>query len=459
MRANSLALRLFLLATGLIALILVVTGFVLSSLYRQAVERAFDHRLDGYLRTLVSDLATPEDSNNKFPQSLGEPLFTLPLSGWYWQVARLDAKKPDVRSSRSLWDGNLPRLDEGDTALQRGGIRVGYVSGPEDQKLRIMQRTIDLGEDGKYFVAVAGDAFEIDDEITAFDQALVITFGILGFVLLLTTMFQVRFGLSPLKRISAALAAIRSGTAERLEGRFPDEIAPLARETNALIDSNREIVQRARTHVGNLAHALKTPISVMLNEAVARSDDPLAAKVREQVDIMRDQVTRHLERARIAARSAAAMGTMTDVVPVIQALARTMEKTHHGKNLAIALDLPQAAVCRGERADIEEMVGNLIDNACKWASSRVSIEIEHEQPAPDRKSIRIMVDDDGPGLTPAQRAQVARRGMRLDETKPGSGLGLSIVLELATLYNGSLNLGSSPIGGLRAELTLPAAAT
>jgi signal transduction histidine kinase len=458
MRANSLALRLFLLATGLIAVILVVTGFVLSSLYRQAVERAFDHRLDGYLRTLISDLATPEDSNSKFPQSLGEPLFTLPLSGWYWQVARLDAKKPDVRSSRSLWDGNLPKLDESDAALQRGGIRVGYVAGPEEQKLRLMQRTIDLGEDGKYFVAVAGDAFEIDDEITAFDHALLITFGILGFVLLLTTMFQVRFGLSPLKRISAALAAIRSGTAERLEGKFPDEIAPLARETNALIDSNREIVQRARTHVGNLAHALKTPISVMLNEAVARSDDPLAAKVREQVDIMRDQVTRHLERARIAARSAAAMGTMTDVVPVIQALARTMEKTHHGKNLAIALDLPQAAVCRGERADIEEMVGNLIDNACKWASNRVAIEVGVEKTAPDKSIVRIMVDDDGPGLTPAQRAQVARRGMRLDETKPGSGLGLSIVLELATLYNGSLNLGSSPIGGLRAELTLPAAA-
>jgi signal transduction histidine kinase len=454
MRANSLALRLFLTATAWIVVILLVTGLVLSSLYRQAVERAFDHRLDSYLRTLVADLATPED-NDKFPQSLGEPLFGLPLSGWYWQVTRLDTKKPEVRSSRSLWDGNLPRLDNGDAGLQRGATRVGYVVGPEDQKLRQIERNIDLGDDGRYFLAVAGDAFEIDDELASFNRALVATFSILAVVLLLTTMFQVRFGLAPLKRISESLAAIRSGTAERLEGRFPVEIEPLARETNALIESNREIVERARTHVGNLAHALKTPLSVMLNEASARSDDALAAKVREQVNIMRDQVARHLERARLAARTAV-MGSVTDVVPVIESLVRTMEKTHHGKNIAVALDMPQEARFHGERADLEEMVGNLVDNAFKWTSARVAIEVGVEQQAPNKKVVRIVVDDDGPGLSPADRAQVARRGKRLDESKPGSGLGLSIVLETATLYGGNLNLGSSPIGGLRAELTLPA---
>ena len=455
MRANSLALRLFLLATGWIVVILLVTGFVLSSLYRQAVERAFDHRLDGYLRTLVADLATPEDPNDKFPQSLGEPLFNLPLSGWYWQITRLDKPKPEKRSSRSLWDGSLPHLESSDAASIRGGTRLGYVPGPEETKLRLIERSIDLGDDGRYFVAVAGDAFEIDDEIASFDHALVATFAILGVVLLLTTMFQVRFGLAPLKRISASLSAIRSGAAERLEGSFPVEIAPLARETNALIESNREIVERARTHVGNLAHALKTPLSVMLNEASARGDDPLAAKVAEQVNIMRDQVTRHLERARIAARTAV-MGSITDVVPVIHSLARTMEKTHRDKNLAIALDLPAEARFRGERADLEEMAGNLVDNAYKWASARVAIEVGLEQPAPNRSVLRIVVDDDGPGLTPAERAQVTRRGQRLDQSKPGSGLGLSIVVELATLYGGNLTLGSSPIGGLRAELTLPA---
>jgi signal transduction histidine kinase len=455
MRANSLALRLFLTASFWIVVILLVTGLVLSSLYRQAVERAFDHRLDSYLRTLVADLASPED-NDRFPQSLGEPLFSLPLSGWYWQVTRLDTQKPEVRSSRSLWDGNLPRIEASEGTVIRGGTRVGYVRGPEDQKLRQIERTIDLGTDGRFFLAVAGDAFEIDDEVAAFNNALIATFAILGVVLLLTTMFQVRFGLAPLKRISESLAAIRSGTAERLEGKFPVEIEPLARETNALIESNREIVERARTHVGNLAHALKTPLSVMLNEAAARADDPFAAKVREQVDVMRDQVARHLERARLAARTAV-MGSITDVVPVIQSIARTMEKTYHGKNLAMALELPAEARFRGERADLEEMVGNLVDNACKWASTRVAIEVELERAAADRSTVRIIVDDDGPGLTPAERAQVARRGKRLDESKPGSGLGLSIVVETASLYGGAMNLSSSPIGGLRAELTLPAA--
>jgi signal transduction histidine kinase len=281
------------------------------------------------------------------------------------------------------------------------------------------------------------------------------TFAGLALVLLLTTLFQVRFGLAPLKRISESLAAIRSGTAEKLEGTFPVEIAPLARETNALLESNKEIVERARTHVGNLAHALKTPLSVMFNEANARPDDPLASKVTEQTNIMREQVTRHLERARLAAR-VAVVGTITDVVPVMHSLVRTMEKTHHGKELAVALSMPDEARFRGEQQDLEEMVGNLVDNAFKWASTRVAMEVGVEQTEPGRRVVRIMVDDDGPGLTPSEREQVARRGRRLDETKPGSGLGLSIVVELAALYGGALNLGNSPIGGLRAELMLPA---
>ena len=214
------------------------------------------------------------------------------------------------------------------------GSRKSYVQGPEDQRLRLVEREVDLGDDGRFLVAVGGDAAELDDEILAFNGAIAVTFAVLAVVLVLTTLFQVRFGLAPLNRISVGLAAIRSGKAEKLDGSFPVEIEPLARETNALIDANREIVERARTHVGNLAHALKTPLSVMVNEAAARPDDPLAAKVREQTDIMRDQVTRHLERARIAARTTV-VGTLTDVVPVVQALARTMEKTHHDKNLAI----------------------------------------------------------------------------------------------------------------------------
>ena len=455
MRANSLAFRLFLSATAFTAIILVIAGFVLSSLYRQAVERAFDRRLGVYLRTLVADVASPEDNNEKFPQSVSEPLFELPLSGWYWQVTRLDSAKPEVRASRSLWDGGLPRLPPS-SAVGNPGIRQGYVPGPEDQKLRLIERNIDLGEEGNYLVSVAGDAAEIEDETRSFDRALLYTFAILALVLLLTTILQVRFGLAPLKRISAGLAAVRAGTAERLEGKFPDEISSLAGETNALIDANREIVERARTHVGNLAHALKTPLSVMVNEANARPEDPLAAKIQEQTDIMRDQVTRHLERARLAARLTV-VGSVTDVQPVMYALVRTMEKTHHEKGLSIRLDCPEEGKFRGERQDLEEMIGNLVDNACKWAQSRVSIEVTYEQIEPARKVMRIVVDDDGRGLTPSEREQVARRGRRLDETKPGSGLGLSIVVELAQLYGGGITLGTAPLGGLRTELLLPAA--
>ncbi len=302
MRANSLALRLFLWATAWTVVILIITGIALSTLYRHAVERAFDRRLDVYLRTLVADVASPEEGGDKFPQSIGEPLFELPLSGWYWQVTRLDTKTPEVHSSRSLWDANLPRLPD-DKSAAAAEYRQGYAQGPEDQDLRIVERNIDLGNDGRYLIAVAGDASEIDDETHSFDGAIAVTFAALTMALLLTTALQVRFGLAPLTRISESLAAIRSGRAERLEGEFPVEIAPLARETNALIDANREIVERARTHVGNLAHALKTPLSVIVNEAAARGNDPLAHKVLEQTDIMRDQVARQLERARLAARS------------------------------------------------------------------------------------------------------------------------------------------------------------
>ena len=453
MRANSLAVRLFVSATAWAVIILVITGVVLSSLYRQTVERAFDRRLGVYLRTIVADIAAPEEPGGKFPQSLGEPLFELPLSGWYWQVTRLDPGKHDVRSSRSLWDGGLPHLEDHGVPANPDGSREGYVPGPEDQRLRLVERNIDLGDEGHYLVAVAGDAAEITDETRGFDQALVVTFSILAMVLLITTMFQVRFGLAPLKRITGSLAAIRAGTAERLAEDFPDEIAPLARETNALIEANKEIVERARTHVGNLAHALKTPISVMVNEAATRGGDAFAEKVREQANIMRDQVARHLERAHLAARLTV-VGSITDVAPVVTALARTMEKIHHDRGIAIEVDADANARFRGERPDLEEMIGNLVDNACKWATSRVAVEVVSEKSG---QVLRIAVDDDGRGLSSSEREQVSHRGQRLDETKPGSGLGLSIVVELAHLYGGKLELGAAPIGGLRAELTLPAA--
>ena len=247
MRANSLALRLFLSATVWTVIILLVTGFVLSGLYRQAVERAFDRRLGVYLKTLIADIAAPEIPMEKTGQSLGEPLFELPLSGWYWQVQRLDSSRVEAQSSRSLWDSVLPRLDERNIAAATDGTRKAYVVGPEEQQLRLVERVIDLGDEGRFLVAVAGDATEIEDEFTAFDRALAITFVVLAVVLLLTTLFQVRFGLAPLKRISESLAAIRCGTAERARRPVPgrDRAARPRNQRAARIQSRD---RRTRAH-------------------------------------------------------------------------------------------------------------------------------------------------------------------------------------------------------------------
>ncbi len=456
MRRNSLATRLFFSASSWVVVILTITGFVLSSVYKNATERAFDRRLNLYLRTLIAEVATPDEPPDRQFQSLGEPLFELPLSGWYWQITRTDSDKPDVRASRSLWDKKLPKLGDTGVELSAAGTRVAYVDGPEGQSLRMVERPVDLGVDGKFLVGVAGDASEIFDETRSFDYYLGGTFTALGIVLLLTTIFQVRFGLAPLNRISESIADIRSGRAERLEGEFPVEIAPLARETNALIDANREIVERARTHVGNLAHAIKTPLSVIVNEASAHAADPFADKVLEQADVMRDQVAHHLERARIAAR-VTIVGTVTEVAPALEALKRTMEKIHRDRGITIEVRADPKARFRGERQDLEEMAGTLVDNACKWAASRVFIEVLAEGPPEPGAGprLRIIVDDDGRGLSADERAKVSRRGQRLDESKPGSGLGLSIVTDLAALYGGNLSLGNAPIGGLRAELVLP----
>ncbi|TCT07606.1 ATP-binding protein [Aquabacter spiritensis] len=454
---GSLAFRLFLSGVVVTAAVLLVIGFVLSSLYRTGTERAFDRRLEIYLKTIVAEVAgNGPGAELPAPQALGEPLFLFPMSGWYWQVARTDPDTPRNRVSRSLVDTALPLL-EASGLPDAGGIRQGYIIGPEGQRLRAVQRALDLGTDGRFVVTVAGDASEIDGEIASFNLALVGTFAVLGLAFLLIVLFQIRFGLRPLERLSRDLADVRSGKAETLDEDYPEEVGPLVREVNGLIEANREVVERARTHVGNLAHALKTPLSVLLNEAGTR-DDPLAQRVRDQAGVMRDQVAHHLERARLAARVSMPV-TVCDLHPLLLAMARTMEKMHRARDLAIDIRCPEDVQFRGERQDIEEMVGNLIDNACKWAHGQVEVEVFTAPPAQpfDRGFLRIVIDDDGPGLAPAKREEVGRRGRRLDESKPGSGLGLSIVQELATLYGGQLELGTAPIGGLRAELFLPAA--
>ncbi|QIB35110.1 sensor histidine kinase [Ancylobacter pratisalsi] len=459
MRAGSLALRLFISATVVGALVMLITGLALSSIYRDAVERSFDQRLDVYLKTIVADVANAPAGTMPEPTTLGDPLFNFPISGWYWQIARVDGPARQVKTSRSLPEGTLPLLFEQRTKPDLTGMRYGYVKGPEQQNLRIVERMVDLGEDGRYAVAVAADAGEIEDEVTGFNRALMVTLAVLGAAFVLTLLFQVVFGLRPLKRMLVALHEVRMGRADRIAGAYPVEIAPLVAEVNGLIETNREIVERARTHVGNLAHALKTPISVLQNEAARGADagDAFAVKVAEQADVMKGQVAHHLERARMAAR-ASVVTTIEDVGPVAEKLAATLAKVYRAKGVAVETDVAGRIRFRGERQDLEEILGNLVDNGCKWARSLVEITIS---PAPGaaggRDFFEIVIDDDGPGLTAEQQAQALKRGKRLDETKPGSGLGLSIVSELVSLYGGQLGFARSPFGGLRCVVRLPAA--
>ncbi|MEI9900787.1 MAG: ATP-binding protein [Hyphomicrobium sp.] len=277
-----------------------------------------------------------------------------------------------------------------------------------------------------------------------------------GLGLVAVTLFQVRFGLLPLRQIEHGLARIRSGSASTLEGDLPAEIEPLQSELNALIRSNQAIVDRARTQVGNLAHALKTPLAVITNEA--RGDRTgLGDKVAEQAEVMRQSMTRYLDRARMAAR-VGVIGRVTPVAPVVEALVRTLQRIHQDKGVAIHVACPADARFSGEKQDLEEMLGNLLDNACKWARRDVSLTVE--VPASTARArnrrLNITVADDGPGLTEEQRARIGKRGLRLDETKPGSGLGLSIVMELAQSYGGSCELGRAETGGLAVHLSLPA---
>ncbi|KAF0227840.1 MAG: integral membrane two-component sensor signal transduction histidine [Beijerinckiaceae bacterium] len=451
---NSLAGRLFYSAIVLSVLVLVIAGTILSAINRRTVVAAFDERLKLYLKVLVADVAALSDGGNVEPGNLGEPQFQIPLSGWYWQILRVDRDSTAtsvLRTSRSLFSNRLPALSAPGLPSVRGDFRDGYSAGPEGRRIRIVEQEIDLGEQNRFIISVAGNADEIAEESRRFEFTLAIILFILAVALAVSAFLQVRYGLTPLRRLSQSLGEVRAGEKDHVEGNFPEEVAPLAHELNQVLDVNREIVARARGQVGNLAHALKTPLSVLLNEA---GNDPglLAEKVREQSAVMRDQVQYYLDRARAAAR-AATIGNITDVEPVIAAFIRTFEKIYRERDIRFESYVEPGLRFRGEKQDLEEMIGNLVDNAGKWAKSEVLIRaVPDESPT---GMLHLTVDDDGPGLPENVRKEATQRGRRLDETKPGSGLGLSIVVDMAVLYGGSFALEDSPLGGLRARLMLP----
>ena len=266
-------------------------------------------------------------------------------------------------------------------------------------------------------------------------------------------LFLVRKALAPFGTLRAGLSAVREGHSQRIEGDHPAEVQPLVNDLNALLEDRERAIARALTTAGDLAHGLKTPLAVLAQEAEqaeAQGHPDLAATLRQLVERMQRQVDYHLARARATASARAAPGLRCSVLPSVEGLVRTMRRLHAERELRIDADVSPAHEIRGRREDLDEMLGNLLDNACKWARSRVAISsvIDHAQ-------LSISVDDDGPGLDPSLRAQVLQRGARADQQVQGSGLGLAIVSDLAELYGGSVTLETSPLGGTRARLQLP----
>jgi signal transduction histidine kinase len=299
---------------------------------------------------------------------------------------------------------------------------------------------------------VMGNRTELEEDIAAFDQQLYFYLVIFGVGMIAINAIAILVGLEPLQRVRRALADIRAGTAKRLDGSFPAEIAPLADETNELIESNRRIVERSRTQVGNLAHSLKTPLAVLLNEGRSLGGDK-GRLITEQAGAMQQQVDHYLQRARMAAQR----DTIVFRTPVGETLSR-MVRVVAKLNPRISLDFKQPSeeiVFAGEREDLEEIAGNLLENAMKWGRSRASVTVRalpHAEPT--GRQFELVIEDDGPGIPPEQARDAVKRGRRLDETKPGTGLGLAIVSDLVAEYGGQLRLESAKLGGLRAIVTL-----
>jgi signal transduction histidine kinase len=429
MRTNSLAFRLFATAAAWVLLVLPVAGTIIYSLYREEVENSYDRRIGVLLTVILSDSIDHGDSEPGAPKDVGEPLFEITHSGWYWQIKPLDGRPGKLLVSRSLADERIPLPSEAKVEPNDREVRWATLAGPLEQTVRVAETIYVFGEGQsaqRYSVAVAAALEEVENSLLTFRTRLGLALALAGIGLLAVNLFQIRFGLLPLQQVEKGLSAIRSGEAGRLEAALPQEIVPLQQELNALLKSNQDIVERARTHVGNLAHALKTPLAVILNEA--RDDQSsFARKVSEQAEIMGTQINLYLDRARMAARIGV-IGRVTEVRPVGESLIRALERIYQ--------------------------------DASKWARSKVMLSVAPMPSDPSNGAhpcLEIKVEDDGPGLTEAQLGEPIIRGRRLDETKPGSGLGHSIVADLAHSYSGRLELCRAEIGGLSVRLTLPQA--
>ena len=439
---RSLTLRLALLSAAWVALGLGLAGWLVLSIATEQVLRSFDGRVTNLLDTVAGAAVLGPDGRPRLERPVSEPNFGQPFSGAYWQITTPTGARA---SSRSLWDARLPGF-ETDAGP---GPRMRDAAGPRGERLRLAERSVVLTDTAvPLLVQVAVARSAVDGEVQRLRLLITIAFVVLGIGLVAGVAAQVVWGLLPLRRARRALAEVRAGDRASLAGvSAPSEIAPLLEEIDALIAQNRATVERARAHVGNLAHALKTPIAIQ--RGALEAAPPGLASVLAQNQAMERLVQHHLTRARAAAISGAAAA---EAMPhaVAEEIARALRRLFQDRGLTITVAGDRQARVRVDHQDLAEMLGNLLENACKWAGSAVALRVRR-----DGAMVEVTIADDGPGLSAEERRLALARGVRLDEAAPGSGLGLAIVGDLVALYGGSLALEAAKFGGLLARLKLP----
>jgi signal transduction histidine kinase len=446
---GSLTRRMIGVAALWIVVLLGVGGYALDRVLTVAITNNFDAQLDYVLTALIASSEIGPDGEVILNRPPADQRFLEPYSGLYFQISGTQpggAPAPGVANfpSRSLWDRQLEvRPGHRDYDVHTYDSREF-----EDEELRVLERDVKLpGSTVRWRFKVAESREALDEQIKVLRRTLVRSFGALGLGLILLAAIQAFYGLWPLRRVRRAIAQIRSGEKSRIEERFPQEIEPLTEELNALLVHNEVQAEEARRHAGNLAHALKTPLTVITNAATAKSPD-LSDTVCREATTMRRQVDHHLARARAIGRRSSAQAR-AEVWPSLEAVERAVSKIH--ENVTIDLDGDRTAAVRVERQDLDEMLGNLIENAAKYGGGRVFVTVRTTA-----ECVEIDVEDDGKGIPEAERGSIFARGARLDTGKPGTGLGLAIVRDVAEIYAGSIALEESEdLGGLLAKLKLP----
>ncbi|TDQ82355.1 signal transduction histidine kinase [Dongia mobilis] len=453
MKRRSLRLRLLLAAAISISLALVLAGFGLVALFDRHVTRRVDAELHTFLNQIVAALEFTADGRAEMRRPLADPRFQQPYGGLYWQI--VDPASGDMQRSRSLWD---VALDLPPAAAEPGRPQIYDLAGPNGTTLRVYERrlTFERGAGQELRFAIAMEEGEIALARREFAAEIGPALVLLALVLTAAFWVQVNIGLKPLEAMRRAVQAVRTGQAQRLDAEMPDEIQPLVTEVNELLNAQEENVARARARAGDLAHGLKTPLTVLANDARKLRESgqgEIAGEIEQLVARMRRHVDHELARVRLAAhagtRRPARDSGRADLLRAVTGLAEALKRSPKGETLTWELAFEAPAMVAIDPHDLTELLGNLMDNAMKWAREMVRVET-----AGNGAEVVIRILDDGPGVPPAALAALGERGLRLDEQVAGTGIGLAIARELLDAYGGSLILANRLEGGFSAEVRL-----